>query len=58
MKTINFEGKGFKLIPGSLPTLYMPKKTIETPCPPPRHPPVYEQKIGFSFSLDICKFEK
>jgi hypothetical protein len=34
------KGKGYKLIPGSMPTLNMPKKSIETPCPPPRRSPV------------------
>ncbi|XP_056004110.1 uncharacterized protein LOC125653769 [Ostrea edulis] len=58
-KNLLFHGKGFKLIPGSLPTLYMPKKTIETPCPPPRHPPatryLLQQGVPYVLSNVFCQ---
>ena len=34
------------LIPGNLPTRNMPKKSVETPKPKPRKPPVIDEMIA------------
>uniref|UniRef100_A0A8W8K3L6 Uncharacterized protein n=1 Tax=Magallana gigas TaxID=29159 RepID=A0A8W8K3L6_MAGGI len=61
----NSYGNGYKLITGSLPTLNLPKKSIETPCAPARPDPtsrptpiVPERVVYYSLAEVRKDFEK